>query len=163
MLAILLCFLLFWIIYLVLNLSHHYLVFLIMIVSHHNMPIISDYLHWHLSVLLKSPTSLMGFKHYKSVSYWEPHNLHSWNSIKPSENLINVVTIDLRCCLNNCTLWRRWWRYWGLSSLWSIFGFNTFGESNETSGTLAIPWVSIQGLPKCKANAVPSSLSDFYL
>jgi len=45
--------------------------------------------------------------------------------------------------------------------LLSIFGFNTFGESNETSGTLAIPLDSIQGLSKCKVNALHSSLSDF--
>jgi len=44
--------------------------------------------------------------------------------------------------------------------LLSIFGFNTFGESNETSHTLTTPWDSIQGLSKRKANALHSSLSD---
>ena len=46
------------------------------------------------------------------LSYWEPHNLHSWKGIKTSVNLTTVVTIDLRCCLNNsmlCSL-QRWWR-----------------------------------------------------
>ena len=96
--------LLFWMIYVALNLSLHYPISLIMILSHHNTHFMTNSLHWHLSMLLKSPTSLMGFKSYKTVSYWEPHNVLSWKGIKPSENLTNVVTIDLCCCLNNCML-----------------------------------------------------------